>query len=117
MGLDNFWKKIGLDPTTEESTGNLEGDFKVWAGGCSDHGNTSFRGKVYYTIVEEITGVSLYDDVIEHEKCKEMLECLEDFDFSQICQNPYDLTQEDYDLFVYMFKKHIEAGHYLVSWW
>ena len=109
MGLDSMWRKS----QTEE--GQIDGEFKVWSGGFSDNGNTSFRGKVYYSIVEEITGISLYDDVITNDQCKEMLERFENFDFSDICQNPYALEQEEYDDFVRMFRLHVEAGHFLMS--
>lgn len=109
MGLDSMWCK------NDTEAGKIEGEFKVWSGGFSDNGNTSFRGKVYYSIVEEITNVSLYDDVITNDQCKEMLERFDNFDFSDICQNPYMLEQEDYDDFVRMFRLHVEAGHFLRS--
>ena len=109
MGLDSMWCK------NDTEAGEIEGEFKVWSGGFSDNGNTSFRGKVYYSIVEEITNVSLYDDVITNDQCKEMLERFDNFDFSDICQNPYALEQNDYDDFVRMFRLHVEAGHFLMS--
>ena len=64
MGLDSMWCK------NDTEAGKIEGEFKVWSGGFSDNGNTSFRGKVYYSIVEEIAGVSLYDDILQMTNAK-----------------------------------------------
>ena len=56
MGLDNYWMK------SKEELGNIEGEFQICGGMFSGSGNNSFRGKVYHSFVEDITGVSLYGD-------------------------------------------------------
>jgi len=115
MGLDNYWMK------NKEEAGNIEGEFKVWSGMLTDNGNDSFRGKVYFGIVEEITNVSLYGDLktgeIPSEIVKQMADKLDAFDFSTIIENNYNLSQGDYDEFKRMFRLHADAGHYLVSSW
>jgi len=111
MGLDNYWMK------NKEELGTIEGEFKVWGGALSDNGNDSFRGKIYAGMVKEITGKNLYDEEISNDVCKDIASKLEAFDFYQITENNYDISEEEYNSFVQMFKLHSEAGHYLVSSW
>jgi hypothetical protein len=108
MGLDNYWMK------TKGEEGTIEGEFIIWNG---EPGYSSFRGKVYSDIVKEITGVSLHDAIIPNNVVKEMADCLKDFNFEQISTSRFQLTQEEYNDFVKMFKLHASKGHYLVSSW
>jgi len=72
MGLDNYWKQ------DKDTNGIVEGEFQVCGGICSGNGNDSFRGKVYNSIVEEITGISLYQDTISAEDVAMMNEIIQE---------------------------------------
>lgn len=109
MGLDNFW----VD--SEGKQASVTGDFKVCGGIFSGHGDSSFRGKVYANVVQEITGVSLYQDKIDNSTVRSMALKLqsENVDFAL----GFGFSAEEWNDFVLMFKKHAEAGHQLISWW
>lgn len=58
MGLDSFLYVNEIGDTAFQLSGSLCG------GMFSGHGSEgSFRGKVYYDAVSELTGMSLYDDM------------------------------------------------------
>ncbi len=111
MGLDNYWKK------SEEEAGTIEGDFKICCGIFSGSGNESFRGKVYFRIIEYITNENLYDDLIPNEKVKEMADALEATVFIPEYIANYDIEEDEFKDLVRMFRLHADAGHYLVSWY
>lgn len=112
MGLDNYWKK---DETTD---GFVEGEFNVCGGICSGHGNASFRGKVYNSIIEEITGMSLYQEKISSENVKVMNEIIQEctFEGAKSCAS-YNIDEKEWTNFQKMWKAHSDADHYLISWW
>jgi hypothetical protein len=111
MGLDNYWKK------NEDEFGYIEGEFKIFGGMCSGNGNDSFRGKVYARIIQDITMVNLYDDIIPHDTVKQMADDLESVTFIPEYIVHYDIEKDEFDDLVKMFRLHADAGHYLVSSW
>lgn len=111
MGLDNYWKK------NENEFGHIEGEFKIFGGMSSGNGNDSFRGKVYARIIEDITMVNLYDDIIPNETVKQMADDLEAVTFIPEYIVHYDIEKDEFDDLVKMFRLHANAGHYLVSSW
>jgi hypothetical protein len=77
MGLDNIWQlPEGIEPprlTVRLCGGMLSGpnsDKQV----C-----TSFRGKVYSDFIEEVTGFTLYEEVLGTEELESILSSLEEF--------------------------------------
>jgi hypothetical protein len=112
MGLDNFWKKNqGETATVEEASG-------VWGGMFTDNGQTSFRGKVYNDLIEQATGVSLYQEEIPSEVVKKMADELDVFDLGQYDAEPgFDIDGKDFQCLKKMFRLHADAGHYLIGWW
>ena len=111
MGLDNLWKK------NDNEDARVEGDFKIYGGMFSDNGNTSFRGKIYARMIEDITLVSLYDDSIPNEKIKQMADVLESTEFRPEYMIHYDITPEEFKDIAKMFRLHADAGHYLIAWY
>jgi hypothetical protein len=115
MGLDNYWMK------NKEEAGHVEGDFKICGGMLSGHGNDSFRGKVYYRFVEDVTNVSLYGDPetgeIPNETVKEMAADLEATEWRDSYIENYDIVEDEFKDLVKMFRLHADAGHHLVSSW
>ncbi len=112
MGLDNFWK---MD---NENNGSVEGDYKVCGGIFTDNGNDSFRGKVYNSIIENITGVSLYESEITAPIVEQMNKQIQECTYKTAkSYSQYDLEEKEWEDFQRMWNDHAEAGHYLVSWY
>lgn len=113
MGLDSFW----VDANREVV--GVEGDFNICGGMLSDHGNRSFRGKVYSDIIKQITGESLYQEYISPEKVKEMSKALEETTYDEVCtiDSSRQLEEKEYSDLVAMFSAHSKANHGLVGWW
>jgi hypothetical protein len=115
MGLDNYWMK------SKEEPGIIEGIFKICGGIFSENGNDSFRGKVYYQFVKDVTEVSLYGDpdtgIIPNETVKKMADDLEKTEWRDSYVENYDIEEQEFRDLVRMFKLHAEAGHYLRSWY
>ena len=80
MGLDNFWKI----PEGEHHPVFTGIDFEIVGGMLS--GSTtldlqhtlcmSFRGKVYSNFIDELTGISLYSDLLDQEEITHIAEAL-----------------------------------------
>lgn len=72
MGLDNFWKI----PEEEDHPIFTGADFGIVGGMLSGPTTTdlrhtkcqSFRGKVYSDFIDELTGISLYSDLLNQEE-------------------------------------------------
>ena len=113
MGLDNYWMK------NKEETGEVEGIFKICGGMLSGNGNDSFRGKVYYLFIEDVTEVNLYGDPDTHEIpneiVKKMADDLEATEWRDSYIENYDLTEQEFRDLVRMFRLHADAGHYLFA--
>lgn len=113
MGLDNFWKNSdGQTAYIKEASG-------VCGGMMSDNGESSFRGKVYYDIVKQATGVNLYDDKIPNEIVKKMADDLENYDLKSYKNSGYGypIDEKEFESLKKMFRLHADAGNFLVSFW
>lgn len=111
MGLDNVWKHNG-------ETASIEGEFYVCGGMLSGHGNSSFRGKVYDSIISEVTEHSLYEDQLSSDIVKEMSEKIQAANFNDIKEfSSYNIRPEEWESFQKMWKAHADAGHELVAWY
>ena len=110
MGLDSYWK----DSKTGEVV-HLGKDYKLCGGLMSGHGDGSFRGKVYDSLVEEITGVSLYSERIPNATVKEMASKLAAANTEEL--EGFEITPEEFKNLVQMFQDYAEAGCDLSGWW
>ena len=121
MGLDSFWElpkgnqKIEFDPPLRLCGGMLSG-----------HGEGSFRGKVYDTLVETITGQSLYQELISPEAVKKMSQSISATEFDSLPESmrttqddpsDYAVTRSEYEDLRRMFSAYAEAGACLKGWW
>lgn len=105
MGLDSMW------------SGSVEGNFDVCGGIFSGHGNSSFRGKVYNNLIEEVTGVSLYQEEIPNSTILEMGRKLGQIPFDDVKKIAPNIEQKEFFDVVLMFQTHGKAGHSLRGWW
>lgn len=112
MGLDNYWQLEDGKPA------NIDGEYNVSGGICSGHGNQSFRGKVYNSFVEKLTGVSLYSDVIDNDNVMKVADILRNIEYEQAKKYfEYPIDEKEYEDFVEMWIAHAMNGHRLVSWY
>ena len=115
MGLDSFW----VDPKADkvmELPEPMEQVFplQICGGILSAHGSGSFRGKVYNSLIESITGESLYQDRIPNETIKEMAFLLQEAAEKGV---PDGIEPEEFRDLVIMFQLYADAGAELRGWW
>jgi hypothetical protein len=111
MGLDSFWR------SNDGSSPVIEKDYPVCGGIFSGNGNDSFRGKVYNSLVEDLTGVSLYQEEIPVDVVKDMARKLKETSYNPVIERDYDIGKDEYEGLVNMFVDHAESNHHLVGWW
>lgn len=121
MGLDNFW---------ELPKGNKDIKFnpplRLCAGMFSGHGEGSFRGKVYDTLIETVTGESLYQEEIPPSIIAKMSASLEEMAFDSLPEGLRSpemgssdpaVTREEYEDIRRMFSSYAACGASLKGWW
>ena len=120
MGLDNYAIQASGEELTNEDIAAFVAEGPNLCEGLASGDPGGFRGKIYLSLVLEITGESLYDDFIPPESVTAMYEALRD------C-NPDDLTgRGDYrfgelesqiDELRKFFKVCAERNLGIASWW
>jgi hypothetical protein len=90
----------------------------------SASGEGSFRGKVYDSLVETVTGESLYQEEIPTETVAKMAKSLELMEFDDLPSNlresaeyDYSVSKEEYEDLRRMFSIYANAGAVLKGWW
>lgn len=124
MGLDNFWE---LPPEGEEA--KFDPPLNLCGGMLSSNGEGSFRGKVYDSLIEAVTGESLYQEGIEAEIVSKMATVLSGTDFEDlpehfrgregdVCSNGEgEVTKQEYEDLRRMFSAYANLGAGLKGWW
>ena len=118
MGLDNFWE---IPEGSEQA--EFDPPLKLCGGMFSSHGEGSFRGKVYSTLVETVTGESLYQDEITPSAVREMAASLSRMEFASLPEDfrvgSSDLvvSREEYEDLRRMFASYASLGATLKGWW
>jgi hypothetical protein len=119
MGLDSFWvieeeKIMGphLEGQEPEEV-KFEPHLNLCGGLYSEHGQRSFRGKVYNYFFEDRFGVSLYRELISNDEVRKISEMLDNVDIRTLGNGErmwfHDMRR--------MFKKYSKAGYSLLGWW
>lgn len=115
MGLDSLWRK------EDDTDGIVPKRFKICGGlfsGNLEIGNDSFRGKVYDSLVTEVTGQSLYQDKIPADVIKQMNTKIQQAKYEEVKDLAmYELSEEEWQDFQAMWQEHSNADHHLVGWW
>lgn len=109
MGLDNFWV---LPDGIEIS---FEPELHLCGGMFSGNGKDSFRGKVYAGLISELTGISIYKELITEDVIK-IAEILEPIKHEKIADY-YNIKKKEFNDIKRMFKKYGEAGASLKAWY
>lgn len=119
MGLDSYFR-IKTPNNYEETT--FSDDIEL-CGGIMSTGSSdgSFRGKVYNDLVEAATGVSLYQDEIDHITVNRMSDDLQEFDFltwDTQGYNKWDIQLFEWISLKKLFKEAAEKNDcVLIGWW
>ncbi len=114
MGLDSFWQ---ID---EETPGRIEDSFCLRGDGqFTNRGVSAFRGEAYDDVIEQLIGMSLYEEKIENETILEMNKKIQECSFEKASGfvPDRDLKPEEWKDFQRMWDAHAKAGHYLAGWW
>ena len=115
MGLDCIWIKPGQDDAFELAEAS---ELSLCGGMFSGHGNGSFRGKVYNTLIEELTGHSLYSH-LDNDAVKHIATVLENTAYTYL---PLDwsgaqMPVEEWEDLKTMFRLYADAGAELAAWY
>jgi hypothetical protein len=88
VGLDTFASTAPGEPklTAEDERAFEEAGLEL-CGGIYSGGGGSFRGKVYAELVQEVTGVSLYERWLPPEAVREMAAALEECDPEAVAES------------------------------
>jgi hypothetical protein len=116
MGLDTYaaTDKDSIDLPDEIKKQFSDADIKLCGGMFSGNGNDgSFRGKVYYELIYEITLLTLYSDWIEPHWVKIMYN-----NFVAAYNNPtYNDKKDDISNLIKFFKVCVDNNLGLINWW
>jgi hypothetical protein len=85
----------------------------------SGHGGGSFRGKVYSTFIEDVSGESLYQKEIPNETVEKIADALEDYEWDGTEPDSYWAPDDrgGFEALCQMFRYYADEGAYLVGWW
>lgn len=113
MGLDNYFEN------TDPSAPPMGFEPRLCGGMFSEHGKTSFRGKVYSEFVEFVTGETLYQDCIDNATLKDMAIKLRNFynEYPNSVVGDFSIKSDELLDLVRVFEYHGLHGSELRGWW
>ena len=120
MGLDNFALGAMEEELTAEDIAAFVAEGPNLCEGLASGDPGGFRGKVYFSLVLEITGQSLYDDFIPPETVKEMYRALRKCEpdrFADRGDCRFGETKTKIDDLRKYFKVCAERNLGIGSWW
>jgi hypothetical protein len=123
MGLDSFWEL----PSTAELA-KFTPPLSLCGGMFSAHGEGSFRGGAYDSLVEAVTGESLYQGEISPEVVMRMAASLGSTEFEDLPKHlravslddtvdDSTVTRGEYEDLRRMFSVYAALGARLKGWW
>lgn len=86
MGLDNYAARHPKGGLTDEDRQAFEQAGIDLCGGLESDGTVSFRGKVYDRLIQEITGVTLYQEWIPPDIVRRMSEALNAYSAEELAE-------------------------------
>ena len=115
MGLDTFAARTPQDEELGEKDSRAFAGIEL-CGGMHSGSDGSFRGKVYDSLIEGVTGVSLYQEWIAPEAVREMAAALEACDTERVAIE-FDSSPVDCEHLRRFFQICGERGLGLIGWW
>ena len=125
MGLDSIWMMPEECKDNPKELPYFDPELNLITGFLFDCPR-SFRGKVYNTLVESVTGVDLYQEEIPNTVIKEMAVAFEEYPVMDNLGDLNDLLGFDgnasenlqhFNDLKRMFRAFADAGATLVGWW
>lgn len=118
MGLDTFASKMpGHVKLAEDDEKAFEEAGVELCGGMFSGDDGSFRGKIYDSVVLEVSGISLHQEWIPPETVGQMAAALESCDPKQVVEGERNVVPEDVPALAKFFRLCAERGLGLVGWW
>ena len=119
MGLDNYAMRGPEEELTADDIAAFEAEAPNLCGGIASSSEGSFRGKVYFILVSEITGENLHDDFIPPDRVKAMYEALQDCDPNNLDYHDHRFgdPEEQIAELCKFFKVCAERNLGIASWW
>lgn len=130
MGLDNYAARHPEGGLTDEDRQAFEQAGIDLCGGLESDGVVSFRGKVYDLLVQEVTGVTLYQEWIPPEVVRQMSEALNAYSAEELAEiwdeieplpdfegTPVGHSEETTAHLQRFFAICAERGLGLIGWW
>ena len=115
MGLDTFAARTPQDEELGEEDSRAFAGIEL-CGGMHSGSEGSFRGKVYDSLIEGVTGVSLYQEWIAPEVVREMAAALEACDAEKVAVE-FDSSPLECEHLRRFFQICGERGLGLIGWW
>lgn len=122
MGLDTYalrrYPPEGIygKLTDEDKAAFAAANINLCGGMLSGNGDDgSFRGKVYDDLVQEVTGQTLYQELIDPETVKEMAQALAEVD--PAIAGMYRMGKREVTSLQRFFQVAAERGLALYGWW
>ena len=115
MGLDTFAARTPQEEELSEEDSRAFAGIEL-CGGMHSGADGSFRGKVYGSLIESVSGVSLYQEWIAPEVVREMAAALEACDAEQVA-GEFDCSTVECEHLRRFFQICGERGLGLVGWW
>jgi hypothetical protein len=115
MGLDTIAYKEFKDGEHVEADSEWFAGTESLCRGCLTGGLAWIRGKVYATIVEEISGISLYTETLSNEAVKQIATSLENFIEDPLKYNVFmgNINSKELKLLAKWFRAAADNGCYL----
>jgi hypothetical protein len=116
MGLDSYWLKL-CKPGETAPVITFDPPLNLISGIMSEHGEGSFRGKVYAETIEHLSEISLYQELMENTNVQNIATALEQH--IENTQHEPEIESIDPDLkdLARMFRAYGNAGYSLIGWW
>ena len=119
MGLDSFWM-YGDEPLYLD----FDPELNLIGGMFSGSGAGSFRGKSYSDFIENISGVSLYQEDMPNEDVVRIAEALENTSMEtkvSLLKEDWGGMEDNYEQHITdvtrMFRSYADYGATLHGWW
>ena len=119
MGLDNYAMRGPEEELTADDIAAFKAEAPNLCGGIADSDEGSFRGKLYWSLVIEVTGEDLHDDFILPDRVKAMYEAFRDCIPGEVecyIHSSVDLETQIAELRKF-FKVCVERNLGIASWW
>ena len=116
MGLDNYAARSEDEPLSEEESQSFA-HITCLVKGMMAGSYHCLRGKCYYGIIEQLTGVDIYTDYLDSDEVDILYERLRLVPLEEVLTIDPDFTPTEWDNLVEYFRVIAVNGWGLVGWY